>query len=327
MKFLIAHQSTSDQMRIQQVVARMDYAVQFLLANELTETYHLAEHHEPDCVLIAEQLTHHREFELIASLFKILGIQCIILKGSPSSPSQHPVFPQLRQVSELDLEDTIYNLGSAIKSQIVSSQLASGSQSSVTQFDPKRIVLIGASTGGIDALLTVTKAFDSHCPPILIVQHTGGQFAKSLIRLLDGACRAKVQAATHGLGLAAGNIYLAPDDQTHLVLSTDPKPTLRLDGSSAVSGHRPSIDALFSSAVSMAPHVSAALLTGMGKDGAEGLTKLRTKGAYTIGQDKQTSVVYGMPRVAMEMGGVCEQLRLEAIGPALLRSCKMKART
>ena len=83
---------------------------------------------------------------------------------------------------------------------------------------------------------------------------------------------------------------------------------------------------LFSSAQRYATHVTAALLTGMGKDGAAGLTQLRAAGAYTIGQDQNTSVVYGMPRVAMEMGGVCKQLPIEKIGPALLQACRTTAR-
>jgi two-component system chemotaxis response regulator CheB len=228
---------------------------------------------------------------------------------------------------EQDISSTLCRARASSKPKLSCSKPAKKERSESHPFDPRHVILIGASTGGIDALLKVIKTFDITCPPILIVQHTGGQFAKSLIRLLDGACRAKVLTAIDGMALAAGSIYLAPDDQSHMVLSANAKPRIRLDQSATLSGHRPSIDALFTSATNIAPHVSAALLTGMGKDGAAGLTELRSNGAYTIGQDEQTSVVYGMPRVAMEMGGVCEQLPLNSIGPALLRSCKAKVRT
>ena len=93
-----------------------------------------------------------------------------------------------------------------------------------------------------------------------------------------------------------------------------------------ISGHRPSIDALFSSAIGYDPHVVAALLTGMGRDGAQGLLALRHAGAVTLGQDEATSVVYGMPRMAMEMGAVTQQLPIQKIGPALLQACHAKAR-
>lgn len=327
MRFLIAHRSQLHQTRIRQEIALVHPDAEFLEATALTDTYHLAEHHVPDFVFIAENLTTCGEFELLASLFKIVGIACVILKNSTSSPSNHPVLQQLRQVSEHEIADTLSRTKMGPTSRVPRPSQEGTKNLGATQYDPRRIILIGASTGGIDALLTLIKAFDSNCPPILVVQHTGGQFAKSLIKLLDGGGQAKVQAANDGVALAPGNIYLAPDDQSHLVLSSGAILRIGLDPSATVSGHRPSIDALFSSATGIAVYVSAALLTGMGKDGAAGLTQLRSKGAYTIGQDEQTSVVYGMPRVAMEMGGVCEQLPLNSIGPALLRSCKVKVRT
>jgi two-component system chemotaxis response regulator CheB len=194
-------------------------------------------------------------------------------------------------------------------------------------FDPRRIVLIGASTGGVDALTKVVRHFSDQCPPTLIVQHTGSSFTKSLIRLINGATDALVEEAAHGTALCPGHIYLPPDDQTHLCLSASGTICLDLMKGDLVSGHRPSIDALFNSARPYARHVSAALLTGMGRDGASGLTELRKSGAHTIGQDEKTSVVYGMPRIAHELGGVIEQLPIDKIGPALLRSSSRNVRT
>ncbi|WP_342071641.1 CheB methylesterase domain-containing protein [Yoonia algicola] len=241
------------------------------------------------------------------------------------SPS-HAFLDGLPHVPENQFEDAIDKVVRAAGKTDPTAPVDPKSTIATADYDPQKLILIGASTGGIDALLTIVKHFDEHCPPVLIVQHTGGSFAKSLIRLLNSACCAVVTSAEDGMAAMNGHIYLAPDDQFHLTLAPRRRPFLHLQSGGQISGHRPSIDALFTSALPMAPRVSAALLTGMGKDGADGLTKLRRAGAHTIGQDQRTSVVYGMPRVAMEMGGVCEQLPLDTIGPALLNACLAEVR-
>ena len=185
--------------------------------------------------------------------------------------------------------------------------------------------MLGASTGGVDALLNVIKMFTPDCPPTFVVQHTGGQFSRSLIRLLNGGTTAKVCCARDGSPIQRGHIYLAPDDTCHLQLGRGELPNIRLAKTDPVSGHRPSIDQLFHSAVYLAPFVTAALLTGMGRDGAAGITALRHAGATTIGQDQATSVVYGMPRMAAELGGIMRQLPIDQIGPALLQSSQTRS--
>lgn len=326
MKFLITHQSQLSQARIRRAVAAADPGAQFLTAASLTDAYNLSEHHEPDCVIISDCLADQAEFELLSSLFGILKITCVILTQEQGARRKNSFLSDLLQVPETALEDQIAKVVRATKQVAPRVQAEPEVASGEFEYDPQKLILIGASTGGIDALITIAQHFHATCPPILIVQHTGGSFAKSLIRLLDSACRATVMAAEDGIPAESGHIYLAPDDQFHLTLAPRRRPHLHLQKGGLASGHRPSIDALFCSALPMAPHVSAALLTGMGKDGAAGLTQLRKAGAHTIGQDQRTSVVYGMPRVAMEMGGVCAQLPLGAIGPALLKSCAAKVR-
>ena len=183
-----------------------------------------------------------------------------------------------------------------------------------------RFILIGSSTGGVDALMKIISHFSKKCPPTLIVQHTGGVFAKSLIRLLDGATEANVGAATDGAELQVGNIYLAPNDTAHLCIAAGNTPRISLRNTTDRYGHRPSVNALFESAVPFARQVTAVILTGMGRDGATGMVALRKAGAQTFGQDEQTSVVYGMPKVAYDLGGVETQLPLSKIGPMLLQA-------
>ena len=186
--------------------------------------------------------------------------------------------------------------------------------------------MIGASTGGVDALAKTLCHFNETSPPTLIVQHTGGQFLNSLIRLFDGMTNASVQSADHDTVLKRGNIYFSPSDKYHLSLSAENSRIIALVATDAVSDHRPSIDMMFQSAVAHASHITAALLTGMGQDGARGLKALRGAGAHAITQDQATSIVYGMPRIATEIGVAVEQLPIEQIGPALLRTSKLKVK-
>ncbi len=184
----------------------------------------------------------------------------------------------------------------------------------------QNFILVGSSTGGVDALIQILRHFGPDCPPTLIVQHTGSQFAQSLIRLLDSATRAKVVAAQDGALLERGVVYLSPSTEQHLCLADNLPQRIALSQAPPRTSHRPSVDALFESAVPHAANATAAILTGMGKDGAHGLLALRKAGAQTVGQDEGTSIVYGMPRVAQALGGVARALPITEIGPALLRA-------
>lgn len=192
-------------------------------------------------------------------------------------------------------------------------------------FDGQRLLLIGASTGGVEALTQVLSNFPADCPPTLIVQHTGGGFTKGLTRLLDRGCAAHVMEAREGHVPRPGEVLMPPGNAAHLEIVPARGGAVHLRHGPPVSGHRPSVDALFLSALPWAGRITAAILTGMGRDGAEGLLALRQAGAETFGQDSETSVVYGMPRVAFELGGVGQQLPLAAIGPALMASCRRQA--
>ena len=130
------------------------------------------------------------------------------------------------------------------------------------------LVLIGASTGGVDALTTVLERFPKACPPTMIVQHTGEGYGKSLVQLLDQRCRADVVPARHGLRLREGLVCLAAGNKRHLKLSPQTPCVARLDAGPPMSGHIPSVNVLFKSAVPIADRVVACLLTGMGSDGA-----------------------------------------------------------
>ena len=192
------------------------------------------------------------------------------------------------------------------------------------RFNPGRnVVAIGASTGGVDALLTVLSNFPENCPPTVIVQHMPAKFTSSFAKRLNGRTRMNVAEATDGAQLRPGHVYLAPGGTQHLYLDYRAGIQCRLREGEPRSGHSPSVDELFESVADLGKRALGVLLTGMGSDGAEGLKRIRNEGGRTIGQNKATSTVYGMPRVAFEMGAVQRQLPLNLIGPAILEACNV----
>ncbi len=197
-----------------------------------------------------------------------------------------------------------------------------------SDFTPNDSVLaIGASTGGVEALLSILSTFPPNCPPTVITQHMPATFTPSFAQRLDRSCAATVTEATDGARLAPGQIYLAPGGLTHLeVVGPAAGPwRCRLSATETVNGHRPSVDVLFHSVATTArAKAVGVILTGMGKDGARGLHAMRQAGARTIGQDEQSSVVYGMPKAAFEIGAVARQVPLHAAASAMLAACNAK---
>lgn len=182
-----------------------------------------------------------------------------------------------------------------------------------------RIVAIGSSMGGVEAISSLLSFFPENCPPTVITQHMPPLFTKNFAERLDRQYKPRICEATDGARLVPGCVYIAPGGSAHLEVVGLSAPHCSLKQGDPVSGHRPSIDVLFSSvARSVGKKSIGVILTGMGRDGAEGLLAMRSAGAETIGQDEATSMVYGMPRVAFEAGAVVQQLPLNAIAKHLL---------
>lgn len=183
-----------------------------------------------------------------------------------------------------------------------------------------RIIVIGASTGGVEALYTLLSDFPRDCPPTIVVQHMRPAFVESFVAGLDRACAAEVVLAQDRQIARPGRIHVAPAGDMHLVLGGQPAVTLRLIDAPLAHGHRPAVDPLFLSAARLRPAPVAALLTGMGRDGAEGLLRIRDAGGHTIAQDEASAVVYGMPRAARELDAADQILPLRSIAAALLQA-------
>ncbi len=180
-----------------------------------------------------------------------------------------------------------------------------------------QVVGIGASTGGPGAIVDILRALPADFQlPILLVLHIGAPFGEAFADWLDGQSARRVSYAQDGLPVAAlaGRVAMAPPDQ-HMVVQAG---RLRLTRDEERHSCRPSVDVLFDSlAPEYGPAATACLLTGMGRDGAAGMLAMRRAGSYTIAQDEASCVVYGMPREAVNLGGVVRSLPLCDIGPAL----------
>lgn len=326
MRVLIAHPSASEGQTLAQQLSSLYGFQPVHPVCDLTATYDFAEHRRPDFVVISFELADCPEFEILCALFDRMQIGYVVFADQANQKSKYLNKTSAENLVIGSTTTVTEALSNALrKLQIKAPQrVRSTAKIMECQFDPKRFVLIGSSTGGVDALIKVLGEFPTDCPPTLIVQHTGASFAKSLIRLLDGATAAKVRPAQSGELLKSGNIYLAQDDRSHLEVSANMPLRLMTTPSPPVAGHRPSVDALFKSALPHAKFATAAILTGMGSDGADGINALRQNGARTIGQDEATCVVYGMPRVAMERGAIESQLPIHKIGPALLRASQSR---
>jgi two-component system, chemotaxis family, protein-glutamate methylesterase/glutaminase len=172
-------------------------------------------------------------------------------------------------------------------------------------FNPASVVAIGASTGGTEAIKEILLRLPPNAPPVLIVQHMPEMFTRLFAKRLDDLCALNVTEAAHGERLQSGHAYVAPGNWHLSVARVAQHLEVRVAQDEPVNRHRPSADVLFHSvAKSVGAHAVGVLLTGMGRDGAEGLGALKRTGAFTIAQDRESSVVFGMPKAAIEAGYV-----------------------
>lgn len=181
------------------------------------------------------------------------------------------------------------------------------------------VIAIGASTGGTEATTEVIKDLPKDTPPIIIVQHMPEGFTSMYAQRLNTICQMEVKEAVHGDKLQRGRVLIAQGGiHLRVVRSPGGYSVSCLDGEK-ISGHKPSVDAMFHSVAEVVgKNAVGIILTGMGRDGADGLLHMKQKGAFTIGQDEQSSVVYGMPMAAYNIGAVARQGSLKEI-PEILK--------
>lgn len=194
------------------------------------------------------------------------------------------------------------------------------SLSSLSASADNTIIAIGASTGGTEAILSVVRDLPASTPGIIVVQHMPPVFTNMYAQRLDRICKMHVVEATNGDRVEQGKIIIGAGG-LQLRLAKDPRGYyVKSEGSEKIGGFCPAVDVLFDSVAAVAGrNAMGVILTGMGGDGSKGLLKMRKAGAYTVGQDKESCVVYGMPMVAFKIGAVQKQLPLDRIGGEIIR--------
>lgn len=186
-----------------------------------------------------------------------------------------------------------------------------------------RVVAVGASTGGTEALRQLLEPMPPDCPGLVIVQHMPEQFTSAFAKRLDELCRIEVKEAEQGDQVRQGRALIAPGNRHLRVRRSGGHYQVELMDGGRVSGHKPSVDVLFQSVARAAgQNAIGVLLTGMGEDGADGLLAMKQAGAETIAQDEASCVVFGMPRAAIMRGAVDEVLPLSSITAAVLRRAR-----
>ena len=185
----------------------------------------------------------------------------------------------------------------------------------------EKVLLIGASTGGTEAIQQVLTGMPVDCPGIVIVQHMPEGFTRSFAKRLNELCAIQVAEARSGDSVLRGQALIAPGNMHTLLKRSGAKYYVEVKDGPLVSRHRPSVDVLFRSAAKYAgKNAAAALLTGMGSDGADGMKELFDAGAWTCAQDEATSVVFGMPKEALARGGTRREIPLDRIAISLLKA-------
>jgi two-component system chemotaxis response regulator CheB len=197
--------------------------------------------------------------------------------------------------------------------------MPAGKSATALNITSDKVVAIGASTGGTEALKSILEAMPSDAPGLVVVQHMPEGFTAAFAQRLNQSCRIEVKEAANGDRVAAGRALIAPGNLHTLVRRNGAQYAVEIADGPLVARHRPSVDVLFRSvAQSAGANAFGVIMTGMGNDGAEGLLEMRQAGAFTLAQDEASCVVFGMPKEAIERGAVDRVANLAGISAAIL---------
>jgi two-component system chemotaxis response regulator CheB len=184
----------------------------------------------------------------------------------------------------------------------------------------EKVIVVGASTGGTEALRVFLESLPADCPGIVIVQHMPEGFTRAFSQRLDGLCRITVKEAANNDTVVRGRALIAPGNHHTLLKRSGARYYVEVKDGPLVSRHRPSVDVLFRSAARYGgKNVVGVIMTGMGDDGAQGMLEMKEAGAFTIAQDEASCIVFGMPNEAIKRGGVDLVRPLSAISSEVLR--------
>lgn len=223
------------------------------------------------------------------------------------------------RISTSSVSSAVGRPSSSARSSAVPSSGVGGIGPVNSRLAQDKVIFIGASTGGTEAIKDVLMGLPQDCPPILMVQHMPEAFTPSFAKRLDTCCQMHVKEAEDGERVRPGVAYLAPGHSHLFIRKAGGGFVCNLSQDEPVNRHRPSVDVLFQSAAEeLGRRALGVILTGMGKDGARGMLAMRQAGAWTVGQDQASCVVYGMPREAAAVGAVEEVASLQDIPARIL---------
>lgn len=282
--------------------------------------------YEPDVMTCDVEMPKMNGIEFLRRLLPQYSIPVIVVSTVSESVFDAMKVGAIDFVTKPDLnlartvEDFLYDLISKVKIA-VKAKVSNQNKNSINKeidnsisTDSGRLIAIGSSTGGTEAVYNIIKYLPKSCPGIVVVQHIPPVFSKMFAERLNNQTQFQCKEAETGDFVESGRVFIASGDQHMRIRKFGEKYKIEVFKGEKVNGHCPSVDVLFESVAKEAGDKAiGVILTGMGYDGAKGLLSMRRKGARTIGQDEKSSVVYGMPKVAFNIGAVEKQTTLENI--------------
>jgi two-component system chemotaxis response regulator CheB len=299
----------------------------------------------PDVITLDLEMPRMNGLTFLAKLMKYYPLPVVVLSSLTPMNSDTAI-----RALELGAVEVICKPGSAYRTPEVSRQLVQAIRaaasariakqqriSETSDFDTDtqhfdlhtthKVIVIGASTGGTQAIESVLRNLPASSPGTLIVQHMPEQFTTTFAQRLNQICQMEVREAQDNDHTVPGLALVAPGNRHMLLLQSGARYLVRIKNGPSVNHQRPSVDVLFQSvARSAGSSAVGVLLTGMGADGAKGLLAMHEKGAYTLAQDEETSVVFGMPKEAIKLGAVDDVLPIQNIPKAIVRFLQKQER-
>jgi two-component system chemotaxis response regulator CheB len=293
----------------------------------------------PDVITMDVHMPDEDGVSLFARLFPVYRVPTVMITSVSLAEGNHilralelgavdyiqkPSMNELSVLAPIIIEKIKVAASVKVKSGVEPKALKSAGWAHQPRLDLDRLFVMGASTGGTEALRQVLMAFPQEIPPILIVQHIPAVFSTAFARRLNELCPFEVKEAEDGDSVLPNRVLIAPGGKQMAVMKgAQGDLKVRVTDDEPVNRHKPSVDYLFDSVSRLGlKRVSAAILTGMGSDGAQGLLKLKQVGAFTLAQDEATSIVYGMPRAAAMLGAALQVKPLHEIAEAMVRSAQ-----
>lgn len=300
----------------------------------LTFLHQLMKHHPVPAVIISSLCKNSAEKTVEALRFG--AVEVIAKPGGPYSVGELTVdlatkirvaaAARIRPQSTSLVQPSMASSSNGAAKRVDASSAPSTPSAVQHRWNPHTVIAIGASTGGTEAIRQVLSSLPANAPPIIITQHIPALFSRAFADRLAELCPFEVKEAEDGDAVRFGRALIAPGN-FHMVLRRYPDGLrVQIKDGPAVCYSRPSVDVMFSSVAEVAgAHATGVILTGMGADGAQGMLKMKRAGASTIAQDEESSVVFGMPREAVRLGGVDRTLPLGRIADAIVATALLRA--